>query len=177
MPEYNNQHFNVSIALPEPWQILSYETGGLEDGWRDLYQPYESEIPEKPGESLFLFTAQLLASNSAIKIDAGIELSIYRHLANHSVIDEIILQREKQRDYYRRNGINTTISSQDEWLIDDVPFTFVDAENVSKRSHSWYRFAVRQVDTTLSIYAKIAGHRDNAFIEAIDLFQKAQWKP
>ena len=96
---------------------------------------------------LFLFTAGIQSPKSAAMDDANIELSVTRRSQNVDLASEIVTNFEGLSGYYQRNGISQEITNKGTWTIDGVSFAYVDSESVSKSSHSWYRFVVRQVVT------------------------------
>jgi len=81
---------------------------------------------------------------------------------------------ERQRAYYESNGIVTSIVKEGAWTIGGMDFTYVDQESKTRSGMSRYRFFFRPHHEAFWLYGKIAGHKRQAYDEAVEIMEGLQ---
>jgi hypothetical protein len=140
--------------------LTSWRNAKINRDWRSLYQLHDNDLPEKSG-SKFLFTANRYSPQTTVKIDASIEMSVFR-----------LVEGEDFSKSVRENILREGRKIQDEgnWLIGDVHFSYVDEAIRAKDSTGKFRFVFRHFKEDLWLYAKIAGYSKECFAESLKIF-------
>jgi hypothetical protein len=175
MQTYQNDYFGLQIDFPDHWKLVSWRHAKINRSHRSMYQTSDDDLPTTgPRNSKFLFTAALYAPESSALVDADIEMSIFRVKPSEDMRQSLIENFERQREFYKSNGVTTSITNDGNVAINGVEFGIVDQESKSSARRNWYRFLYRRVDKTLWLYVKIAGHKKPAFAEAIGIVSAMQ---
>jgi hypothetical protein len=170
MKTYENSYFRLRLAFPDTWKLTSWRRTRIARSSQAAYQAKDDDLPKKGKcASKFLFTAALHPPESDALVDADIELSVFRLSAGDDMRTSLIENFERERDYYKSNGIVTSIAKEGVWAIGSTEFTYVDQESKTRSGHSWYRFFFRPVLETFWLYGKIAGHKRQAYEEALGI--------
>jgi hypothetical protein len=137
-----------------------------------MYQARDDESPvEGKCASKFLFTAERCPREREGYVDADIELSLFQLSPGEDMRKTVIENFERQRAMYANNGIKTSISKEGTWIVGGIGFTHIDQENESRSGHSRYRFFFQPLPDALWLYGKIAGHKPQAYIEALEVVE------
>lgn len=178
MPAYENADFGIQIEFPEKWKLVSWKHGSVGRSSRSAYQSRDDELPTKgPQASRFLFTACLHPPESEAMVEADIEFSVFR-LAEGEDLRQTLLQNCQRRSaQYQSGGIASSIFTEGTWTLGNVDFGYVDEHSKREGGQSRYRFFFRRMEGILWFYGKIAGHRDAAFAEALQIVEALKYDP
>jgi hypothetical protein len=172
MKTYENRYFRLRLDFPETWKLTSWRHTPVARSWQSAYQARDDDLPRKGKcASKFLFTAALHPPESEALVGADIELSVFRLSAGEDMRTSLIENFERQRAYYESNGIVTSIAKEGVWAIGSTEFTYVDQESKTRNGQSWYRFFFRPLHETFWLYGKIAGHKRQAYEEALGIVE------
>ncbi len=81
------------------------------------------------------------------------------------------ISSESARTNYESNGIVTSITKEGVWTVGSRDFAYVDEESKTRTSDSRYRFFFRPFHESFWLYGKIAGHKWQAFQEALEIVE------
>lgn len=173
MKTYENSYFHLRLDFPDTWNLTSWRHTKIARSWQSAYQAKDDDLPKKGKcASKFLFTAALHPPESEALVDADIELSVFRLSPGEDMRTSLVENFERQRAYYESNGIVTSIIEEGAWNIGGMDFTYVDEESKSRSGNSRYRFFFRPHDQTFWLYGKIAGHKRQAYDDAIEIVER-----
>jgi hypothetical protein len=166
MHVYASDFWGFRIAIPEQWELASWKHMKIKRSWRRLFQQREDDIPDTPGQSKFLFTANRYSPESKAVVEASIEMSISRLGPDVDFYDSMLanLARESRK-----------IHDEGSWIIGNEYFSYLDEVIERKDSTARFRFAWKSFMDGLWLYVKIAGYSDAWFAEAIAIFGAMKW--
>lgn len=172
--QYCNEFFDLRIEIPEPWVLLSWQRPESVDAQH--FQIRNDDLPEREGQSKFLFNALLYKRSSEVSVDAKIELSVSRKHAHYDMRQGITDNFTRMQAYYRSNDLETEIVRDGSWSINEVEYQYLEEMLTDKNGRkSKYRFVFRKINDSLWLYAKIAGHNESSYQQALNIFSTLTW--
>ncbi len=174
MQIYENPFLGFRLKVPDDWRLDGWKTCKLSRSLRAMYQVRDDDMPKKMDSSKFIAVAYKYEPGSKIRVECDIETSIFRKPVNHDFFTGLLGNLSGATEYYRSCGIEQKHVGQGDWNLGGQHFQFVDQQNRSKGGTSRYRFVFRQLHPTLWFYAKIAGHSELTFAEALKVFENIQ---
>jgi hypothetical protein len=171
---YYNDYLDLSIDFPDPWILVCWQNLKLIDG--AYFQTSNNDFPESEGQSKFLFTAQLYTRHSLSSIDADIEMSVMLESLGHDMRQGIMDNASMTEAFYSSNGLEKTIVRDGSWSINEVEYQYLEEMLTDKNGRkSKYRFVFRKINDSLWLYAKIAGHNESSYQQALNIFSTLTW--
>jgi hypothetical protein len=167
---YENPVIGFRLEVPGDWELKGWKTSQLDRSARQLFQARDDDLPTKAGSSRFIVVARKYKPGSSAVVDCDIETSLFREPRGYDFLAAILGNRAATSAYYRTAGIESHRVGHGDWLLGEQRFSFVDQKNASQWGTSRYRFAFRPLNDTLWFYAKIAGHSEQAFGDALAAF-------
>jgi hypothetical protein len=175
MLKYANSYLGLSIEIPSDWKVLSWRYTKLDASLHCEYQFRDDDLPRKVDRCKVLFNASLYTPGSDIELDAEIEPAIYRLTPGDELQASLLENHERLIPMYESSGMKSAVTGEGCWTIGGVDFGYVDEELTSRSGHSRYRLLFRRIDEALWFYAKIVGHKEWAFAEAVKVVQGLNW--
>ena len=178
MKTYNNSYFRLRLDFPDTWRLTSWRHTKLACSGKAACQAKDDDLPgEGNCTSKFLFTAALHSPDSEASVDGDIEVSVFRLAPGEDMRTFLVENLERQRRYYESNGIATSITKEGVWTLGGMDFAFLDQESKTRTSHSQYRFFFCPFHEAFWLYGKIAGHKGQAFQEALGILDGLKSTP
>lgn len=172
MKTYENSFFRLRLDFPDTWTLTSWRHAKIARSLQSAYQAKDDDLPKKGKcASRFLFTATLQSPESEARVDADIELSVFRLSPGEDMRASLVENFERQRAHYESNGIVTSIIKEGAWTIGGLDFTYLDQESKTRSGLTRYRFLFRPHHDAFWLYAKIAGHTRQAYDEALEIVE------
>src|SRR5262245_22469378 len=113
MKIYENAYFRLRLGFPETWRLTSWRHTKIPPEWRSAYQTRDDELPVAGKcASKFLFTAAVHPPESEARVDADIEMSVFRLSPGEEMRTSLLENFERERAYYESNGIETSINRE-----------------------------------------------------------------
>jgi hypothetical protein len=172
MKTYENSYLRLRLDFPNTWKLTSWRHAKIARAWQAAYQASDDDLPKKgKRRSKFLFTAALHPPQSKALVDADIELSVFRLSPGEDMRHSLVENFEQERAYCESNGILTSITREGVWSLGSMDFTYVDQDSSTRNGHSRYRFFFRPLHKSFWLYGKIAGHKPQAYEEALRIVE------
>jgi hypothetical protein len=175
MQTYVNSYLGLSISIPPEWEVISWRHTKLHVSRHREFQFRDDDLPRKVDRCKVLFNASLYTPGSDIHLEAEIESAIYRLKPGAELRASLLENHERLVPMYESSGMKTAVTGEGSWTIGGIDFGYVDEELRSRSADSRYRFLYRRIDKALWFYAKIAGHKEWAFAEALNVVQGLNW--
>jgi hypothetical protein len=176
MLEYTNSYLRLSIAIPFGWRVISWRHTKLDASRHREFQFQDDDLPAKVGRCKVLFNASLYTPGSDVELNAEIEPAVYRLRPGDELRTSLLENHERLIPMYDSYGMKSAVTGEGSWTTGGVTFGFVDEELISRSGHSRYRFLYRRIEEALWFCAKIAGHKEWAFTEAVKVVQELNWQ-
>jgi hypothetical protein len=172
MKTYENRYFRLRLDFPDSWKLTSWRHTKIARSSQPAYQARDDDLPKKGKcASKFLFTAALHPAESEALVHADVELSIFLLSPGEDMRTTLVENFERERAYYERNGIVTSITKERVWTLGSLDFTYIDQELKTRTGRSQYRFFFRPLHEAFWFYGKIAGHKRQAYKEALKIVE------
>ncbi len=172
MKTYENTFFQIRLSFPDTWDLTSWRHTRIARLWQSAYQAKDDDLPGKGNEtSKFLFTAALHPPESNAVVDADIELSVFLLSPGENMRTSLVENVERERQHNESSGIARTLIKEGVWTIGGMDFSCVDQESKTRNSHARFRFIFRPQRETFWLYGKIAGHKIQAYFDALEIVE------